>query len=125
MDRYKAHQNLVKKFKPEVGKQIPNIRIFDRTVGLFYTKRGTPVKVGINGSSDCYAYYKTGNGIMIFDLEFKTGKAKQSKDQIMWQEFVESYGGLYIIVREDTQEAINRIKNYLNEKNIIINRKLK
>lgn len=120
MDRYKAHQNLVKKFKLEIGKQIPNIRIFDRTVGLFYTRRGTPVKVGVNGSSDCYAYYKTGNGIMIFDLEFKTGNARQSRDQIMWQEFVESYGGLYVIVREDMQAAINKIKCYLKNKNIII-----
>lgn len=119
MNRYHAHQVLVKKFKLEAGKQIPNIRFFDRTVGLFYTRNGVPVKVGVNGSSDVFAYYKTGNGIMVLDLEFKTGNAKQSKDQKNWQEFVESYGGLYLIVREDIQLAIDRIKEYLSEKGLM------
>lgn len=119
-NRYHAHQVLIKRFKLEVGKQIPNIRIFDNTVGLFYTKNRTPVKIGVNGMSDCVGYYKTGNGIMMLSFEFKTGKAIQSKDQKMWEEFIVSYGGLYLIVREDIQKSIDSIKSYLTEKGITV-----
>lgn len=113
MNRYKAHQVLIKKAKLRITSEIKEMRIFDHTVGLFYTKNAVPVKVGVNGMSDCFGLITTDKGLVYVALEFKSGNARQSKDQIQWQEFIESRGGLYIVVRDDLDEAINKLKDYI------------
>ena len=49
----------------------------------------------IKGRSDMVYYYK-GSAIM---LELKTAKGKQSKEQIQWQELLESNGFCYLVLR--------------------------
>jgi hypothetical protein len=49
----------------------------------------------IKGRSDLVYYYK-GSAIMI---ELKNATGKQTKEQIVWQELVESQGFIYLVMR--------------------------
>lgn len=119
MGSYKEHQNLIKTFKLEMSQKLPKIRIFDRYCGMLYTKTGRPIKIGTKGQSDCYGMYPSKLGIILIEYEFKTGNSKQSKEQKIWQKFIESRNGIYIIVRDDYHYAIDKTKEYLIEKGIM------
>ena len=41
-------------------------------------------------------YYYKGNAVMI---ELKNARGKQSKEQILWQELLESQGFTYVVIR--------------------------
>lgn len=113
MSTYKDHQNLIKKFKIDIQKEIPKIRVFDSITGLFYTKNGSPIKIGVKGQADCYALYPTIHGIIYICLEFKTGNAVQSKEQKIWESFITKNNGIYMVIREDYHHSITELKNRL------------
>lgn len=110
---YAAHQNLIQEFKHLCIKQIPNLHLFDRHVGLFYTKRGTPVQISIPGMADVYGFY----GPFYIEVEFKSGNAVQSKEQKRWEQFIKKNGGIYILVK-NPQDSINELKEILNARQI-------
>lgn len=112
-DKYSPHQILIKKFKVDIIKKIPKIRVFDQHVGLFYRKNGSPIKIGINGQSDCYGLLPTKHGLIYICFEFKTGNAKQSKDQKIWENFIIKNNGIYMVIREDYHNSIQELKNRL------------
>ena len=92
-----------------------NARFFRRDVGMFLTQRGTPVKIGTNGESDVVGYIPYGNGHVLFcSIEFKTGKSRQSKDQVRYQAMVEKLGGMYVVIRAD--DEFDAIENSLEHK---------
>jgi len=109
MSSYKNHQNLIKRFKLEYPKTIPNLRIFERHVGLFFTKRGTPIQINKKGMADLYGIV---NGIHI-ELEVKTGNAVLSKHQKVWKKFCENFNIPFFLMR-DEHETIKEIKDYLD-----------
>lgn len=109
MGSYLEHQNLIKKFKTIIQEEIPGIRVFDRHIGLLYTKRGTPIRINIKGMADCYALLPTDFGLLHLEIEAKTGNARQSKEQKVWQKYIEKSGGDYFILR-DIEETIREIK---------------
>ena len=111
---YKQHQNLIQQFKLQVIKEIPNLHLFDRHVGLFYTKNNVPLKIGLNGQADLYGLYNNGKQLIHIEIEAKTGNAKQSKEQKNWQAFIEKNNGIYILLKNDINAAILEIKNLLN-----------
>lgn len=118
-DQYFAHQELIKRFKLLATQELPKLRIFDRTVGLFYAKRVnggcidyTPIKINSPGMADAYGIYRTDNTLIHLEFEFKTGKAVQNKDQKNWENFIHSMNGKYMVIR-DEHRAISDIKNYL------------
>ena len=115
MNRYKEHQILIKKFKLQAAKELPDLRLFDRHVGTFFTHQNRPIKINRKGMADCYGLLKTECGLIHIELEFKTGKARQTYEQKMWQDFIKSMNGLYIVVREDIDLAISAIKELINE----------
>lgn len=119
MGSYKEHQNLIKKFKLRLIKEFPQIRIFDRFCGLVTLKTGNKVKIGINGQSDCYAFFPSKHGIVVLEYEFKTGKARMSKVQRTWKLYIEKNGGFHCVVREDLETAIKETKEYLYEKKLL------
>ena len=126
-NHYHNHQQLIKRFKLLVTKELPNLRIFDRTVGMFYAKRidngvidYVPVKINSPGMADAYGLYRTNKGFVIsLDFEFKTGKAVQNKDQKNWENFINNMmGGKYILIRDENQ-GIKDIKDYLTRINLL------
>ena len=53
-------------------------------------------------------YYYKGSAVMI---ELKNAKGKQSKEQILWQELLESQGFTYVVIR--SLEEFKRFKEEL------------
>ena len=113
MNYYKEHQNLIKNFKLHAQKCFKSIRFFDQHVGLFYTKQGKPVKIGYKGMPDVFALYPKNGHLIYISLEFKTGKACLSKDQILWKKMIENMNGFYLVVR-DVQESIEELDLFLS-----------
>ena len=109
MNRYQKHQALLNKFKVDFQKEFPSARIFNRHVGLFTTPWGKKIKINKLGMADCYAII---NGIHV-EFEFKTGKAKQTKEQINWQNQIEKMGSYYFLVRESYGHIFDEIKQAL------------
>lgn len=131
MDNYFAHQELIKQTKLTITKRLfASVRLFDRTIGLFYRKRTnggiidyTPIKIGKNGQCDTYGavkcFYWVNHGQrspfipVHIELEFKTGKGQLTEEQVTWKEFCESMGWIHIIVREDT-DIVSEIYKRIN-----------
>ena len=49
----------------------------------------------IKGRSDMVYYYQSS----AYMIELKNAKGKQSKEQILWQELLESQGFTYVVIR--------------------------
>jgi len=98
---YATHQNLIQEFKSICLSLIPGLHLFDRHVGLFYTKRGTPVQISIPGMADVWGIYKG----RLVEIEFKSGNATQSKEQKRWQEFCIKNDVIYILVKNPKEDA--------------------
>lgn len=110
---YKEHQAIIQRFKLACTKEIPNLHLFDRTVGLFLTQRGNKVQIGMAGQADVWGVYNNGKTLIHLELEFKSGNAKQSKDQKNWENFIKKNNGLYFLVRSENDIQI--IKSALAE----------
>jgi len=65
------------------------------------------ISFGLPGSSDILGILMNGRFLAI---ECKTGNAKQSKKQKSFQKMIESFGGLYLIVKPETDVLILVIK---------------
>lgn len=112
MNHYKKHQELIQKFKRLSLSVIPELRLFDRHVGLFYTKNGHPIMISIPGQADVWGIYKS----IHIELEFKSGKAIQTKEQKMWESFCKNNGMVYFLVRHE--DDIYEFKKIIAQKNI-------
>ena len=79
-------------------------------VGVYLTRNGTPITIGIPGEPDLTLFTKTGETIFI---EIKTPTGRQSAKQKHFQKVVESYGFRYIIMRsvEDAKKLIQEVQN--------------
>lgn len=119
MNRYKAHQNLLSKFMLGLQKTYPLIRMFPRHVGLFYTRNGAPVKINRVGMADLWAIYPAHDTMIHLEYEIKSNSGRQTKEQKIWQNFVESNNGLYLIVNDDYNIAIQKTGEYLKQRGLI------
>lgn len=88
------HQSLVKQILIQYGSK-PYVRLWANNTGAVATKNRY-VKFGLKGSSDIIGILSTGQFI---GLEIKTGKSKQSPQQIAFQNMLEKFNGVYILVR--------------------------
>lgn len=103
-NNYKLHQELLNKVKLALQKRFPTALICDQHVGMFFTHRGTPVKIGKKGMSDLWMLYNS----RYICIEIKSGNATQSKFQKQWQEVIESKGSEYYVMRSiDDVELID------------------
>lgn len=117
---YAQHQKNLELFKLKIQDRLKEkVRIFDRHVGLFYTKNGNSIKINEKGMADLYLILNSPHGLIHVEIEIKTGNARQSTVQKNWQKFIESMGGLYFVVKDiekDTQKVLNELenRNYIN-----------
>lgn len=133
---YKKHQNLIKRFRIDIQKEIKGSRLFDRHVGKFFNYRlmesvfnwfkagcqgglkelkkiffSHLTAINDSGMADCYLLIPTKYGLIHVELEFKTGNAKQTKEQKTWEAFIKRNNGIYMIIREDYHTSITDLKN--------------
>lgn len=126
-DYYFQHQELSKRFGLLATQEIPEMRIFNRHVGLFHIKRTsggiidyTPIKINKPGMADAYGIIKTAIGAIHIEIEFKSSlNAKQTKEQKTWEKFNHSMNGAYFLVRNE-RDGIEQIKTYIRYINGII-----
>ena len=77
--------------------------------GLFYTKDGTPVKIGMNGVPDSLALLPNGRAVF---MEFKTANGSLREDQKRFIEELHKLGfEAYVVRSKEEAEDICRIKN--------------
>ena len=113
MNRYAEHQKLMQIAILHTQQHFPTIRIFQRHVGLFFTKNGAPIQINQPGMADAWGWLPTPGFTLILEIEFKTGKATQSPNQKKWESFCESMGVLYILCREK-EDIEKKIRARLN-----------
>ena len=83
-------QNAIRAVLSEIGIVRRN------NVGVYLTRNGTPIAIGIPGEPDLTLFTQTGETIFI---EIKTPAGRQSAKQKHFQKVVESYGFRYMIMR--------------------------
>lgn len=103
MNYYKEHEKLLRNWLLNAQKKYPNGVFLKRDVGMFLTKNGRPIKIGMNGQADVYGFIPYGEHTLWIEVEFKTLKAKQTKEQKKWERIVSSKNGLYVVVRHENQ----------------------
>lgn len=99
---------------------MPNVLAWRQQSGLFYTKQGTPVRVGVPGLADCgmiVAVTVTPEMVgktlgVAVQAEFKTDKGRQADDQKRWQSAVEKRGGVYSLIRsaDDMLALVEKVR---------------
>lgn len=113
MNKYAEHQKLLQKTLALTQQTFPKIRLFQRHVGLFFTKNGAPIQVNHAGMADAWGWLPTPEFTLIIEIEFKTGKAVQSKEQKNWEKFCSEMGVLYILCRKEN-DVLEKIRARLN-----------
>lgn len=83
-----------------VSKEMPSLELFERHVGTFKTMNDQYIKINHKGMADAYGLITVKNILVHIEIEFKTGKAKQTKEQKAWQRYIELKKGVYIVVRD-------------------------
>jgi hypothetical protein len=96
------HEKLLQKTSLVLQKTFPTGRFFPRHVGLLYTRRGTPMMINKKGMADAYFLLPLDGELLHCEIEIKQGRDKQSQFQKNWEEIITNMGGLYLLVREDT-----------------------
>lgn len=79
--------------------------VWKNPVGLGKTIRGDVVKFGVRGSADLLGIL--GPYGKFLAIELKTGKAVQTKEQLVYEKVITDRGGCYFVIRnEDDLERI-------------------
>ena len=93
---YKIHQKLLKDVMLAIQNKYNDAKIFERHVGSFrYLKSNGVIKINKKGMADLWMLY----GGHHFEIEIKSGKAKQTKDQKKWEKIVNECGSHYLVMR--------------------------
>lgn len=107
IDRYKAHQDLIKRFNLLATKTLPEFRLFARHVGKFLTPRGTPISINSKGMCDQYGIFTLPlfdfHIPIHFEIEYKTGNAKLTIEQREWRGFCITRTIPHIVIRDENQ----------------------
>ena len=76
--------------------QLPDVRVFVRTILNVEAKGGWRARAGIPGQCDLYAVRKGGLHI---EIECKAAKHKWYRAQIAWREFCQEWSIPYLVLR--------------------------
>ena len=67
--------------------------VWNNPTGVFYTRTGQPIKVGVPGAADIIGVTARGQALAV---EVKTGTGRLSPEQKKWRAVFCSHGGLHI-----------------------------
>ena len=80
--------------------RIPGVRLWRQNSGLFLTPNGRAVRAGIPGCADISGIVQCERGCgHRLEIECKTGRLKQSEQQLHFAAMVTRHGGVYILAR--------------------------
>lgn len=95
--------------------RIPGVRVWRQNSGVFMTDNGRAVRAGIPGCADISGILQCDRGCgHRLEIECKTGRLKQSEQQVRFAAMVSSHGGVYILARtaDDAVLAIQRARQH-------------
>jgi len=113
---YAQHQDLLKLIILEGQRVFPTLRLFSATNGLFFTKRGTPIKVGTPGQADLNGFVTILGFIPIhLEVEVKSQKIgiKKKSDQDHFRNMCNSLGVIHIVATSPEQ-FVSELQEKLN-----------
>jgi hypothetical protein len=93
------------------------LKFLTKLLSKFLIRIGITGQADVNGILGKKVTLLSGQSITLgirVEIEIKTGNARQSTEQKRWQKMIESLGGIYIVARSE-QEAINKLKDRLND----------
>ena len=67
--------------------------VWNNPTGVFYTRTGQPIKVGVPGAADIIGLTARGQALAV---EVKTGTGRLSPEQKKWRDVFCAHGGLHI-----------------------------
>lgn len=98
----------------------PDVLLSRQQSGLFFSRDGNPVRVGLPGMADVGMIVAVtitpemvGKTIGVaVQAEMKTSTGRQSEAQVNWQRAVEQRGGVYAIVRTEAEmrDLVERVQ---------------
>lgn len=115
MGSIEEHTKLVNDALIALGRRPDLGKFFKRNTGELETPKGGRLKYGIVGGADIEGILNTGFGTH-GEFEAKTGKAKQSEEQINFEIQVNRYKGFYYVFR-DVSDLIKKIETFLQSYN--------
>ncbi len=94
--------------------QRPDVLIQRRSVGTFYTRNGTPIKIGHKGEPDLQGVISgqkcpnCGHSIHAkpFGIEVKTASGRQRKDQQAYEKNIANRVGIIYILARSVSDAL-------------------
>ena len=69
-----------------------DVRIFKRHMGLAFTERGQPMKLGVPGQCDLWGYVSSRPRAVPFEIEVKVGRDRVRPEQGAWHAVLEHLG---------------------------------
>ena len=104
MNNTEAHEKLKADILVRLSLE-KNIRVWASNTGSGFTRGGFFMKFGKKGSADITGilYIELKPGVKLglrLEIEVKTGKGVQSKDQILFMNMIHSMGGIYYVARD-------------------------
>ncbi len=106
----RGHANLVKQILIACGSR-QDCRLWSNQTGVARAlDHDGIIRFGLVGSSDILGI---GNRGVFLAIEVKTGKAKQSKEQVAFMNMVAKFGGYYLVARsvEDVTIFLNALQS--------------
>jgi hypothetical protein len=104
MGSIEEHQKILVEILTEFGTRT-DMKIWVNNTGTAY-RRGRLLKFGLKGSGDILGILEGGT---FLSIEVKSGEARQSKQQKIFQKVVSNLGGLYIVASSihDVKKALD------------------
>lgn len=104
MGSTEEHQKILVEILKEFGART-DMKIWANNTGAAF-RRGRLLKFGLKGSGDILGIIEGGT---FLSIEVKSGKARQTAQQKIFQKVVSNLGGLYIVARStiDVKKALD------------------
>ncbi len=82
-----------------------DVRIFKRHMGLAFTERGQPMKLGVPGQCDLWGYVSSRPRAVPFEIEVKVGRDRVRPEQGAWHAVLEHLGVPVMVLHAANEEA--------------------
>ena len=103
-DRTLTETDIMRRILRDLGSR-PDMRLWRQSSGVAF--RGTAaIRFGINGCADLSGILHDGRRV---EIEVKTAKGRQSKQQRAFEFMIARFGGIYLIARS-TEDALVQLR---------------
>lgn len=103
MNKTTSERSLQNLLRVRLTQEIPAVRAFVRSVGVFELEDGRVFKAGLKGQCDLYAVARGG---LHLEIELKAEKGRLSKEQMAWRDFCREWGVPWLLLQPTRGETV-------------------